>query len=409
MLTKHKYYFNSEVYGEIYNWKEIFKLYKSLNIPDILWKVRPEALNSKYSVILSARSVSKTTNVLLLGLCQRAIYGTTVIYVRAEEGQFTPTEAKKLTKVIASYDGGRYVKQLTNGRYNSIVYKARAFYYADVDADGQVLERERDECIKVLTVDNWYEYKSGLNIPKGDFMIFDEFVGPNYRPDEFVNFCDLIKTVFRERMSPVIFMLANTLSTTSPYYGELEIKKWLRVMKSGEHMSVTTEKGTKIYIELAKLSEKAQEKRSFFNSLFLGFKNDKLGAITGGQLWALPEVPHIYRRDEDDKPEYIIRNLYIDADGDYLRCDLVEDKKTGIHLEVVPSLSRKIKDDAIILTCDPPTDPRELFLLGGKKRNIRNILLTMINECKVYYATNEEGAIFKNYINKALLLENNPL
>lgn len=408
-IKKHKYYFGSEVYGEIYNWKEIFKLYKSLNIPNSLWTVREEALKSKYAIILSARSVAKTTNVLLLGLCQRKLYGTTVVYIRSEEGQFTPTEAQKLTSVLASYEGGRYIRQLTDDKYNTIVYKSRAFYYAYADENGEIVDKEREECIKVLTVDRWYEYKSGLNIPKGDFFLFDEFVGPNYRTDEFVNFCDLFKTVARERMSPVIFMTANTLSTTSPYYGELEIKKWLRVMKSGEHMSVQTESGTKIYIELAKLSEKAQEKRSFFNSLFLGFKNDKLGAITGGQLWALPNVPHLYRREEDDVPEYIMRGLYIDADGDYLRCDIVEDKTTGLHMEVVPTRENNIKDDAIILTTNIPSDPRELYCLGTRKRPIRQMILDLILDGKVFFATNEEGAIFKSYINKALDKEKDPL
>ena len=95
-----KYYYGSEVYGQIYDWSKIFKKYRSLNIPGTAWTVPREALNSKYSVILSGRSIGKTTNVILLGLCQRAIYGTQIIYVRASELEFTPTEAKKLKKKI---------------------------------------------------------------------------------------------------------------------------------------------------------------------------------------------------------------------------------------------------------------------------------------------------------------------
>lgn len=402
-----KYYFNSEVYGQVYDWNKIFKLFDSLNVPDTVWKPKREMLKSKYGVLLSSRSIGKTSNILLLGLCQRAIYNTQIVYTRATELEFTPTEAKKLVDVINSYDEGRYIKQLTKGRYNALVYKARAFYYALLNDNGDIVEKEADEAIRVLTIDRAESYKSVLNMPRGDFFVFDEFVRSRYAPDEFVRFCDLFKTVARERLSPVIFMLANTISTTSPYYSELEIKPYIRKMKVGEKLNITTEGGTKIYIELCSIPKKAQEKRAFFNSFFMGFQNPKLGAITGGQLWALPNVPHIYRREDEDKPEYIIRNLYINSNGDFLRVDILRDNRSGIHAEVVPG--GLIKDDAIILTLEPPSDPRELYLLGGRRLKIRRILLDLISEGKVLFSTNEEGSVFKSFINRALELERDPL
>lgn len=403
-----KYYYGSEIYGRIYDWNKIYNMYQGLKIPDTVYVVPKEALKSKYSVLLSSRSIGKTTNVLLLGLCQRAVYGTQVVYIRSTEAEFTPTEAKKLVEIINSYKEGEYIKKLTQGRYNKIIYKARAFYYALIE-DGEIIAKDEEECIKVLTVDRHFDYKSTLNMPRGDFFIYDEFIGKRYTTDnDFVSFCDLFKTVARDRLSPVIFMTANTISATSPYYSELEIKKYIRALKSGEHISVETDGGTKIYIELCKLPERAQEKRAFFNSLFLGFKNEKLGAITGGQLWALPKVPHLYRRAEDDVPQYLMRNLYMYNSGDMLRCDLVKDKQSGVHLEVVPAFNDP-KDDAIILTTEIPTDKRELYLLGGRKRKIRKVLLDLISDGKVFFATNEEGALFKNYIETALQLEKMPL
>lgn len=265
-VKKHKYYYGSEVYGEIYDWKAIFKLYRSLKIPDTCWTVPEEALDSKYVIGLSARSVAKTTNVLLLGLCQRALYDTEVVYIRASDGEFTPSESKKLVEVLNTYEHGRYIKQLTNNKYNSIIYKNRAFFYAYRDEDGDIIEKEEQECIKVCTVDRWIDYKSTLNLPKGDFILFDEFIRDHYDMDEFVHFCDLFKTIARDRMSPVIFMTANTISTTSPYYSELEIKPYLRKMKSGEKLHIVTEEGTKLYVEMIQLKKKAQEKRSFFKS-----------------------------------------------------------------------------------------------------------------------------------------------
>ena len=107
----------------------------------------------------SGRSIGKTTNVLLLGLCQRKEYGTTILYVRSQE-----TEAKHLTSVISSYNDGQYIKKLTDNRYNTIIYKDRAFYYAWVDENGEITDKEANECIRVLTVDRAYDYKSTLNV-----------------------------------------------------------------------------------------------------------------------------------------------------------------------------------------------------------------------------------------------------
>ena len=207
--------------------------------------------------------------------------------------------------------------KLTDNRYNTIVYKARAFYYAWADENGVITDKGRpNECIRVLTVDRAYDYKSTLNMPKGDFMIFDEFVGQALQHGRVRLLLRPDKDCFQRSLIPCYLYDCNTISTTSPYYSELEIKKYLRAMKSGEHMSVETEAGTKIYIELAALPTKAKEKkRAFFNAAFLGFKNDKLGAITGGQLWALPRVPHTYRR-AGRHTDYHNRNIYLKNDGD---------------------------------------------------------------------------------------------
>ena len=97
---KPKYYFNKEEYGRIYNWNAIFTMFDSLKTPDTVWKPRREILNSKYGVLISSRSIGKTSNVILLGLSQRALYNTQIVYIRSTENEFTPTEAKKLVQVI---------------------------------------------------------------------------------------------------------------------------------------------------------------------------------------------------------------------------------------------------------------------------------------------------------------------
>lgn len=265
-----KYINNDIELGIEYDLKAIRKVYKGLNIPPEYDLVNWQAIEKdKYIIELSERSLGKTTCWLLLGMCFNKLYKTTIQYVRATQDQLAPSHAEKLVEVVRSYKEGHYIKELTDGRWNSISYHWKQFYYANIDDTGKLIERSEEPLIQCLSVDKHEDYKSSYNtyLSRGDFVLFDEFISTYYRPNEAINFFDLLKTIFRSRVSGFVVMLANTINLNSQYFEEFEISRPVKLLKKGDKKEIVTERGTRIYIEIIEKVE-TQTKRSLMNELF---------------------------------------------------------------------------------------------------------------------------------------------
>ena len=230
---------------------------------------------------------------------------------------------------------------------------------------------------------------------RGDFVLFDEFIGTYYRPLEAINFFDLLKTIFRNRISGVVVMLANTINLNSQYFEEFEISRAVKQLHKGDKREIVTERGTRIYIEILDV-KRTSSKRSLMNELFFGFKNPRLSAITGGEVWAFDSVPHIPPKSEQTGRRCILYNIYAEIGIELLKIELVEDDKLGAHLEI--HRASKVYDDSIILTLGELKDKRYVYGFGVGRLN--TILAKYINERKVLYSSNEVGSIFKDYIHR---------
>lgn len=394
-----KYIDNRPELGIVYDWREIRKEYEKLAVPrgyyEIPWKALP---SNSYFQILSERSTGKTTNWLLLGLVMNKIYGTVIQYVRATENMLAPSHAERLVEVIRSYNGGEYIEKLTDGRYNSIYYRWKQFYYCRYDAESQSITEKSDRpIIQCLSIDKNQDYKSTYNTyeSRGDLVIFDEFIGDYYRPNECIHFFDLLKTILRDRMNAKIIMLANTINLNSLYFEEFEISRYVKQLKKGDRREIVTERGTPIYIELVDIV-RTDTRKTLLNSMFFGFKNPKLAAITGGELWAFECVPHILPKGEQTERAVLENRLYLENGIELLQIEFVENQEQGLHMEV--HRASRVYDDSVILTLEELPDTRYKFGLASGRLN--NLLGMLINARRVYFSSNEVGSIFKDYVKR---------
>lgn len=385
--------------GIKYDLNKINALYKKLKCPADTFKPPIKALeNHKYIIELSERSTGKTTNWILLGLCMNTLYGTKIQYIRQRESMTTPSICEKLVEVITTYNGGQYIKILTDGKYNSMVYHWKKFYYCNKDENGAITERAPIHCIQILSIDKNYDYKSSYNAPDGDLIILDEFLSKFYAFDEAITFFDLCSTIIRKRESPFIIMLANTIQLRSPYFEELMIQRTVSHAKKGQPISITTDLGTKIYFEIIDRPSNAQKQEH--NRLFFGFNNPKLASITGGAVWAFEQVPHIPKCEHTvlDKRLYIQLNNY-----DYLQLEIVDiDGTTKFFVHG----AKKPKYDSIVLTLTEDriaTEQDGTYLYGLGNKRICNLINNALAKRDIYYSSNEVGYDFKNYIRQARL------
>lgn len=402
-----KFIHNDPSFGIDYDWNKIKKEYEKLNTPSDRYQIPWDAIlqGAKYFEILSKRSTGKTTNWILLGMVMNKLYGTEIQYIRATEDELKPTYAEEIVTVLRTYENGYYIKKITNGEYNDIYYHWRKFYYQYRDENGNITKKSDRHFMTMLSVDNHEDYKSTYNAPYGDIIIFDEFIRKYYPPNECINFMDLTKTIIRDRLSPIIVMLANNTNFNSQYFEELEISREIKKLSEGKSDIIVTDYGTKMYIEYVglKLTDEGTRRKDKHNSIFYGFKNPKLASITGGQVWAFESVQHIPDKETQTNRKIIFRNLYLKHGIELLQLEIIKSKELGLHLEV--HRANRTYEDSIILTLKELESKQYYFGLGNNR--LYKILKKLIEDRRVYYSSNEVGSIFKDYIKQYKLLKNN--
>lgn len=343
---KLRYIENKEEYGIAYDWGAIRRAFRALKCPpqysspiDTPWE------SCAYDVEMSSRSTGKTTMGILWGMTIRKLYpGFQTGLLRLREDQIMPKNIRQMLDTIRTYDGGRYIRQSTDGRWNDIQHDAtkRAFRYVNRDENGEIYEKD-EPFLLLLAVNKSEDYKSALVAPMLDLILFDEFIAELYDPDDMIRFMNIIKTIFRDRMSGRVCMMANTIKPGSPWFRELEISKPLRAMKVGDSKIVKTDMGTPIYLHLF---DNPTKQRTRINAFFFGFKNPALAAIRGdGELWAYRDFQRIL---SDESDEVITKRLKIDTGDELLGCDWVKTKDRGMVFNIHPVTY--IRDEDIVLT-----------------------------------------------------------
>lgn len=372
--------------GLNYDWRKIFKEYEKLGCPkDVYSPLYALRQGCKYNIAVSERSTGKTTNWILLGMVMNKHYGTQIQYIRQSEAMITPKNINSLMSVIVACG---YIEKLTDGRYNNVEYRARHWRYTKVDPDSmEVLERS-ESFMYCLDLDHNETYKSSYNAPLGDLIIFDEFISRRYAQNEFVVFCDLVKTIIRERQSPIVVMLANTTDRYNTYFQELGIQQQILGCRIGDSFKATVGHGTTIFCELVGTKNPERAKQ---NSLFFGFKNPRLASVTGGD-WAIDSYPHIQR---EDAVKHLSRFLYFN--GAVVELELCSNERLGLFVKA--HVANKVPEGSINYQLDEITERHQRHRFGHD--NVDKKLWQLFARNKWYYSTNEVGNIVTSYVNQA--------
>ena len=137
--------------GIKYDWGLIREEYLKLDVPSMYYDpLKMPIPETKWNIIMSERSRGKTSEILLLGMVMNKLYGTHIQYLRSREEMIVKKNSEDLFTVIVR-EG--YVEKLTNGQYNSIVYRSRRWYYQKVDEYGNEVERSPEQFCTMLSID----------------------------------------------------------------------------------------------------------------------------------------------------------------------------------------------------------------------------------------------------------------
>lgn len=337
-----------------------------------------------YYMLISKRGVGKTTSMILLGLILFKLYGVRIQYIRQTADMLAPKFSQELMSTILSCG---YIETLTEGRWNAAYYHANRWVFAKQDEDGHIIEKTNIHFMYTLSIDQSFTYKSNYNAPDGDFIIFDEFIGKRYTPNEFIYFLDILSTIIRKRTGSIICMMSNAIDEYSEYFDEFEINDEIRQMKKGDCRICTSSGGTRVYVELIDHHDKNSAR---LNKEFFGFKNPRLYAITGAGEWNVPVCKHFDT--EDETAELIDRTHYIQMGYNLACVELWESEKYGLFCRV--HKATRYYDDSIIYTMDMIEDSRFRKSRGWSR--VDAFLWGLLGRDRWHYANNS----MKNFVDK---------
>lgn len=378
--------------GVVYDFNFLKNEYKKLKCPkDVYNPCQLPFESAKWFITLSERARGKTTNLLLFGMLIWWYYGTGICYVRSSEEMITPKFSKDLFSNIVSW---HYIEKISNGKYNNVTYKSRRWYFSHVNEDGETDIISPDAFCIMLSVDKDEDYKSVLET-KNDFIVFDEFIERYYYPQQFVMFCNLCKTILRERQSGIICLAANTIDKYSPWLKELMISEEVETLSQGDHKLLTTPKGTRVYVEiLGKKTAKAGIKQALFNKLYYGFDNPKLVSITGSDTWAMFNYPHTPR-----EFKIIQKNHYLMYNDKLINLEICESIEGTIFINC--HLATKTYDDSVIYTVDFYTDQKRYRYRFGVTP-VDKFIWSKFDRNLFTYSDNSVGSLVEKYVDTCL-------
>jgi len=396
---KKRYIKNDKKFGLKIEWGRIFDMIERENlIPSERYFKRLDFTNTAWNILMSGRSVGKTTTFLLISLILYREYGIKTMYLRENNEM---TRQKSLESLFDTIEVLGLISKIFDDKWNAVRLRAGKWYLQKVE-DGELKEESEDYFMRNLSLDRTAIYKSSLVEPFGDLIIFDEFISKYYMRGDFGDLLDLIKTIKRDRLSTVVVLLANTTEVTSEYFDELQIREYIEKMTVGQSRTVTTEQGTNIYIEFIEnkrdKEEKKEEKEKFF-----GFKNAKVKAIDGTD-WVFNEYPHyVIKRKRDNTMtvnEIIQRGFFVKTLNKYYAIDIAR-SDLGICAIVHNSNAPDERLTNRVYTLDFLSNQKEICGLGTTVFD--KWFWNLYFNGKFLYANNACGNAIENYVRQAKL------
>jgi len=366
---------------------------------NIYWDIYPIlSKKARYNVIYGERSNGKTYGTLQYCLECYFKDESEFAYIRRWDEDLVGKKGESLFNGILK---NGVINKLSKGKWNHVVYKSRAYYFAFIDDEGTIISDTKPFCYAfALTQHEHYKSNSYPNIRN---IIFDEFLTRGvYLPDEFVIFQNVLSTLIRLRDDVIIFMLGNTVNKYSPYFKEMGLDR-IRDQKIGTiDLYDYGDSGLTVAVEYSDMPVK--EKKS---NVYFAFDNPRLEMIKNGS-WEIDLYPH-YPRDQYEgiNPYKDIKfTFYIEFEGSTLQCEVIykkEDREGNhkpsyflfIHPKTTP-IKQEEKPLVYSQTVSPLPNYRRKITKATSM--IEKKIQQFFIKDKVFYSDNETGEIMRNYL-----------
>lgn len=339
-----------------------------------------------YRLAIGGRGIGKTYSVCRTILEQYLREGKRGAYVRRYEEEITPKNIAALFNPHIDY-----IIEASEGKYNSISYRAKEWHLCYVDEDGKVLEKDPTAFCIGAAINTWMTTK-GQDRGVVNTILFDEFlIREQYLRDEFVDFMNVVSSLIRDRDGAVIYMLANSVSKYSPYWKEFGISGIESMQQGDIRVYQYGESDLTLAIEYC-ADVTATDKVA---SKYFAFDNPRLQMVRSGQ-WEILDYDRL-PRGKKIFPEDIRYKFYIDF-NDHLLCGNLVHQGSELFI-FIHEQTKEIKIDkrTIIYTMKPTTELFHVHFLKDCPSEVHKLIKDLILKKAVFVSDNEVGEVFRNW------------
>lgn len=357
---------------------------------DNIFKASPEA---KYYVIWGERSNGKTFAVLEYAIDKYFQTGEQLALVRRLDENFKGKYgANMFDNFLYNPIRGNIIEAKSKGKYNSIKYLSRKWYFVRRNEDGDIVESDPEPFAFAFALAAEEKYKS-LAFPKITTILNDEFISMSggYLTDEFLLFTSILSTIIRNRDNVKIFLCANAIPSYNPYIIEMGLTRFKK-MEAGK-IDIYHYGNSKLVVavEHTGTALKTKGKKS---DVYFAFDNPQLKMITEGDfMFALyPHAPFKWI------PKEIKFIYFIVFDGEIFQCEVIHHEKnwiTYIHEKTTPL---KDEDNDLIYSQEIDPRPNHSRKILTPANPLQNAIARFFMEEKVFYQDNRVGEQVNQYL-----------
>lgn len=375
-------------------WKNLFKRrFKEQDVKEVIQKEKSQyydigpidATHAVYRLIIGQRSNGKTYSVCRHMIEDYFKKGNRSAYIRRWDEDIQPKNISSLFNPHIPL-----IMKLSDGKYNGIYYRAKEFHFCFYDEDGKIQDKDPTAFCVTASI-NTAEHTKGQDRGEIKLILFDEFMTRvGYLNNEFVQYCNLLSSLIRDRNDTIIYMCANTVNRYCPYFEEMGLKD-IENMPQGEvyvytygnsDLTVAVE-----YCDPVKATEKVASK-------YFAFDNPQLQMITSGawELQFYPRAPYkIFDR-------FIKYKFYIEFGNNMLCGNIVQNKEDLFIFIHQQTKDVEIKSTDVFYTDEFTTSVCHVRFLKDQPTELHKLIFQLFAKKAVCFSTNEVGEIVRNWL-----------
>lgn len=374
-----------------FEWKSLFRKTKDKSggadkpLLDYYDISKIDDTNATYRMIIGQRSNGKTYSVCKHIIENYFSKGEKAAYIRRWEEDITPKNISslfdpQLADIVA----------LSAGEYNGIAYRAKEFHLVYYDEDGKVIKRDPTAFCITASI-NTAEHTKGQDRGEVNLILFDEFATrAQYLPNEFIQFCNLLSSLIRDRDTAVIYMLANTVNRYCPYFEEMGLTEVDRQEQGTIDVYTYNNKELTVAVEYCDPVKATQK----VGSKYFAFENSRLNMITSGQ-WELDIYPRApYKITED----MIRKSFYVEFNGQLVKGDIISNSPDIFIFFHFQTKDIKIEPKEVLYTSEFTTSQLHCRFLKDCPTPLHKLIKDLIMKKAVCFSTNECAEVIRNWL-----------